>query len=126
LSWTGADELVERARPKLTVPAAGELEWFVTSLADYLRPRRCDFQAITQTIEAADKGDPAAHGALDSVFHEMLDAGEMRAAAGLSAPPQPGAPARPVRIRSLSAQRRLLGARPAGLPSLHAPADTQS
>jgi hypothetical protein len=55
----------------------GELEWFVASLADYLRPRRCDFQTITQAIEAADKGDSIAHRALDLVFHEMLDAGEM-------------------------------------------------
>jgi hypothetical protein len=75
-----ADKLVERIKLKLISPADREYEWFVHNLAGLLRGG--DFETMTEVIEAAEQGaDPVAHAALDLVFHEMLDAGEMPTAA---------------------------------------------
>jgi hypothetical protein len=74
-----ADALVARVKPELTSSAEREVEWFVHDLMGYIR--RGDFKIMTQAIAAAEQGDPVAHAALDRVFHEMLDAGEMPGAA---------------------------------------------
>jgi hypothetical protein len=68
-----ADRLVEQTKPRLTSPMEREYEYFVDSLANFIRDRGDDFKVITETIEAADQGDPVAYGALERRFHEILD-----------------------------------------------------
>ena len=69
-----ADEFIARIKPQLTSPPEHEQDWFVHHLAGFVR--RGDFTTMTEVIDAAEKGDPVAHCALDLVFHEMLDASE--------------------------------------------------
>jgi hypothetical protein len=70
-----ADRMVAPMLSRLTSPAKDEFEFYVSSLADFIR--RGGLKTMDQAIAAAKAGDQMAHASLQRIFDETLQQHEL-------------------------------------------------